>query len=78
MSFDKVAIFAAGAVVGGVIGYAATRSKAVKKVTKSTIKAGLKAKDWTVGTYKTAKEEVVTMAKEARKGGKDVPEVQDA
>jgi hypothetical protein len=79
MSFGKVAIFTAGAVVGGIVGYAASRSKTAKKATKSTIKAGLKAKDWTVGTYKKAKEEVATLAKEARsKDGKGVPEVQDA
>lgn len=78
MNLGKVAIFAAGAVVGGIVGYAVTRSKTVKKATKSTIKAGLKAKEWTVDTYRKAKDEVATMAKEARKGGKDVPEVQDA
>ena len=75
MSLGKIAIFAAGAVVGGVIGYAATRSKSVKKATKCAIKAGLKAKDWTVEQYGKAKDGVTAMAKDARK---DVPEVREA
>jgi len=72
MSLGKVALFAAGAVVGGVVGYAAIKSETVKKATKSTIKAGIKAKDWTVDTFQKAKGEVTAMVKDARK------EVQEA
>lgn len=66
MSLGKVAVFAAGAVVGGVIGYAATKSETVKKATKSTIKAGIKAKDWTVDTFQKATNEVKEMVKDAK------------
>jgi len=75
MSFGKIAIFAAGAVVGGVIGYAATRSRTVKKATKCAIKAGLKAKDWTVGQYGKARDGVSAMVRDAEK---EVKEVQEA
>ena len=78
MSFGKVAIFAAGAVVGGIVGYAAIRSDTVSKATKSTIKAGIKAKDWTVDTFQKAKAEVTSMVKDAKKDVEGVPEVQDA
>ncbi len=66
MSLGKVAIFAAGTIVGGVIGYAASNSKTVKKATKSTIKAGLRAKDWTVDTFQKATNEVKEMVKDAK------------
>ena len=66
MSLGKVVIFAAGAVVGGVIGYAAIRSETVKSATKSTIKAGIKAKDWTVDTFQKATNEVREMVKDAK------------
>lgn len=66
MSLSKVVVFAAGAVVGGVIGYAATKSDTVKKASKSTIKAGLKAKDWTVDTFQKATSEVKEMVKDAK------------
>lgn len=66
MSYGKVAVFAAGTVVGGVIGYAATRSKCVRKATKSAIKAGIKTKDWAVGTFQKATNEVKEMAKDAK------------
>lgn len=78
MSLGKVVIFATGAVVGGVIGYAAIKSETVKDATKSTIKAGIKAKDWTVDTFQKAKAEVTSMVKEAKKDVEGVPEVQDA
>jgi hypothetical protein len=78
MSFGKIALFTTGAVIGGLIGYAAVRSDTVKKATKCTIKAGIKAKDWTVDTFHKAKDEVKTMAEDAKKGTKDVPQVQDA
>ncbi|MUM76653.1 hypothetical protein GKC30_03285 [Pseudodesulfovibrio sp. F-1] len=67
MSLGRIAIFAAGTVVGGVIGYAATRSQTVKKTTKCAIKAGLKAKDWTVAQYGKARDEVTALVKDARK-----------
>ncbi len=66
MSLGRVAIFTAGAIVGGVIGYAATRSDTVKKATKCTIKAGIKAKDWTVDTFQKASNEVKEMVKDAK------------
>lgn len=66
MSLGRVAIFAAGAVVGGVIGLGVAKSPVVKKATRSTIKAGLKAKEWTVDTYRKAKDEVKAL-KDARK-----------
>ena len=66
MSLGKVAIFSVGLVAGGLIGYAATKSEAVQKASKATIKAGLKAKDWTVGTVKQAKDGVVSMVKSAK------------
>ena len=66
MSLGKVVIFTAGAVIGGVIGYAAIRSDTVKKATKSTIKAGIKAKDWTVDTFQKATNEVKEMVKDAK------------
>jgi len=78
MSLGKVVIFAAGAAVGGIIGYAATRSETVKSATKSTIKAGLKAKDWTVDTFQKAKGEVTAMVKDAKKESQEAPAVQDA
>lgn len=66
MTIGKVAVFAAGAVVGGLIGYAALRSDAVKNVTKSTIKAGIKARDWTVDTFEKATNEVKEMVRDAK------------
>lgn len=66
MSLGKVAIFAAGAVVGGVLGYAATKSDTVKNATKSTIKAGLKAKDWTMETFQKASDGVKEMVEDAK------------
>jgi hypothetical protein len=66
MSLGKVASFTVGAVVGGVIGYAAVRSETVKKATKSTIKAGIKAKDWTAETFRKATGEVKEMVKDAK------------
>ena len=66
MSLGKVVIFTAGAVVGGIIGYAAIRSDKVKNATKSTIKAGIKAKDWTVDTFQKATNEVKEMVKDAK------------
>ncbi len=71
MSLGKVVVFAAGAVVGGVIGLIASKSPVVKKATKSTIKASLKAKDWTVDTFQKAKNEVTTMVKTAKKENKE-------
>ncbi|WP_419785966.1 hypothetical protein [Pseudodesulfovibrio sp.] len=73
MSLGKVAIFAAGTVVGGIIGYVATRSNVAEKATKSAIKAGLKAKNWTVEKYDKAKDGVTAMVKDAKK---DVQEVE--
>ncbi|NDV24871.1 hypothetical protein [Desulfovibrio sp. JC022] len=66
MSLGRVAIFAAGTVVGGVVGYAATKSETVKKATQSTIKAGIKAKDWTVDTFQKATNEVKEMINDAK------------
>ncbi|MEF2232139.1 MAG: hypothetical protein V3571_14500 [Pseudodesulfovibrio sp.] len=75
MSLGRIAIFAAGAVVGGVIGYAATKSTTVKKATKSAIKAGLKAKEWTVEQYGRARDGVTALVRDAEK---EVKEVQEA
>ena len=66
MSLGKVAIFAAGTVVGGVIGYAAFKSDTVKNATKCTIKAGIKATTWTVDTFQKATNEVKEMVKDAK------------
>ncbi|OEU68613.1 MAG: hypothetical protein BA863_16835 [Desulfovibrio sp. S3730MH75] len=66
MSIGKVAVFAVGTVVGGFIGYAATKSDKVKKATQCTIKAGIKAKDWTVDTFQKATNEVKEMVKDAK------------
>ncbi|WP_320170491.1 hypothetical protein [Maridesulfovibrio sp.] len=66
MTLGKVAIFTAGAVVGGLIGYAATKSGTVRNVTKSTIKAGIKAKDWTVDTFRKSTNEVKEMIRDAK------------
>jgi hypothetical protein len=72
MSLGKIVVFTAGAVIGGVIGYAAVRSDTVKKATKSTIKAGIKAKDWTVDTFQKATGEVKGMVKDAKAEKKPV------
>lgn len=66
MSLGKVALFTAGTLVGGVIGYAAIKSETVKKATTATIKAGLKAKDWTVENFQKASNEVKEMVKDAK------------
>ncbi|NDV28544.1 hypothetical protein [Desulfovibrio sp. JC010] len=66
MSLGRVAIFAAGTVVGGALGYAATKSETVKKATQCTIKAGIKAKDWTVDTFQKASNEMKEMIKDAK------------
>ncbi|NDV18419.1 hypothetical protein GO013_03170 [Pseudodesulfovibrio sp. JC047] len=66
MSFGRIAVFVAGTVVGGALGYAATKSDTVKKATKSTIKAGIKAKDWTVDTFQKATNEVKEMVHDAK------------
>lgn len=73
MSLGRIAIFAAGAVIGGVIGYASTKSDKVDKAASATIKAGLKAQDWVVDKYQQAKEGVksaVASSKEAEKSEK--------
>ncbi len=67
MSYGRIAVFAAGAVVGGVIGYAAIKSGTVKKATRATIKAGLKAQDWAKEKCVKAKEEVKSMVASGKK-----------
>lgn len=69
MSLGKIAIFAAGALIGGVIGYASTKSEKVDNAAKATIKAGLKAQEWAANKYDQAKEgvkSVVASGKEAQ------------
>ncbi len=58
MSLGRIAIFAAGALIGGVIGYASTKSDTVDKATTATIKAGLKTQDWVADKYQKVKEGV--------------------
>ncbi len=58
MSLGKVAVFAAGIVVGGLIGIASAKSEKVDKATTATIKAGLKAKDWVADKCEQTKDGV--------------------
>ncbi len=67
MSLGKVAIFAAGAVIGGLIGYASTKSDALRKATRATIKAGVKTQKWAAEQYDKAKKEVKSLAASDKK-----------
>ncbi len=66
MTLGKFAVFTVGVIVGGTLGYAAIKSDTVRDATKSTIKATLKAKDWTVDTLQKASNEVKEMVKDAK------------
>lgn len=66
MTLGKFVIFGVGVLVGGVVGYAATKSDSVQKASKASIKAGLKAKNWTVDTFQNAANEVKEMVQDAK------------
>ncbi|NDV23231.1 hypothetical protein [Desulfovibrio sp. JC022] len=68
MSLGRIAIFAAGATAGVLASYA-VKSEKVRPVAVCTVKAGLKAKDWTVKQYETIREDVKSLAEQAREKG---------
>lgn len=66
MYLKKAAIVAAGTVVGGLVCYAAYKSETVRNAAKSTIKAGVKAKDWAVDSYQKTTGEFKEMVRDAK------------
>lgn len=67
MSFGRIALVAAGALAGATVVYAASRSENVRALAVASVRAGLKAKDWTVGKYEKAKGEMQGLVEEAKK-----------
>ncbi|TIH11414.1 hypothetical protein D0S45_20110 [Marinifilum sp. JC120] len=68
MSLGRIVVFAAGATAGVLAGYA-LKSEKVRPVAVSTVKAGLRAKDWTVKQYEGIKEDAKSLAEQARVKG---------
>ena len=68
MALGRIVIFAAGAAAGVLAGYA-LKSEKVRPAAVCTVKAGLKAKDWTVKQYEGIKEDVKSLAEQAREKG---------
>lgn len=68
MALGRIIVFAAGATAGVLAGYA-VKSEKVRPVAISTVKAGLKAKDWTLKQYAGIKEDVKSLAEQAREKG---------
>ncbi|WP_319776852.1 hypothetical protein [Maridesulfovibrio sp.] len=65
MSLGRIVVFAAGAAVG-VLGCYALKSEKVRPVAVSTVKAGMKVRDWSVKQYENIKEDVKSLAEQAR------------
>ena len=68
MALGRIAIFAAGATAGLLAGYA-LKSEKVRPAAVCTVKAGLKAKDWTVKQYEGIKGDVKSLVEQAREKG---------
>lgn len=73
MSLGKIAIFAAGALIGGVIVYGSKKSEKVDKAATATIKAGFKAQDWVVDKYTKAKDGLKTAVASAKEDTGEKP-----
>ncbi len=70
MSLGKIVIFAAGAIIGGVIIYGTKKSETVDKAATATIKAGVKAQDWVADKYNKAKDGLKTAVASAKESDK--------
>ncbi|WP_419781129.1 hypothetical protein [Maridesulfovibrio sp.] len=66
MSLGRIALVAAGSVVGGLVCYAAYKSETVRSVTKSAVRTGVKAKDWVVDSYQKSTEEFKEIVRDAK------------
>ncbi|WP_415718807.1 hypothetical protein [Maridesulfovibrio sp.] len=71
MSLGRIVIFAAGAAVG-VLGCYALKSEKVRPAAVCAVKAGIKAKDWYVKQYESMKEDVKSLADQAREKGSSI------
>jgi hypothetical protein len=75
MSLLRFPLIAVGVAVGVAAGYALTKSESAKSVAVSAVRAGIKAKDWTVETYGKAKQELHSVVEEAKQDTKkEVPQ----
>ncbi|NDV26713.1 hypothetical protein [Desulfovibrio sp. JC010] len=68
MALGRIVVFAAGATAGVLAGYA-LKSEKVRPAAVSTVKAGLKVKDWSVKQYEIIKEDVKSLAEQAKEKG---------
>ena len=66
MYLKKAAIIAAGTMLGGLVCYAAYKSETVRNAAKSTIKAGIKTKDWAVESYQKSTSEFKEIVRDAK------------
>ena len=68
MSLGRIVVFAAGA-AAGVLGCYALKSEKVRPAAVCAVKAGIKAKDWSVKQYGNMKEDIKSLAEQAREKG---------
>lgn len=69
MSLGRIALVTAGVAAGIFVGYA-VKSEKIRPAAVSAVKAGLKAKDWTVGQYDNIRNDVKSLTCKARESFK--------